>query len=64
MLESLAKSTIKQYEGVYKNWGKFCQSHGIDGFRAKESDIIKFLSHMLYKIKKYHLGHLTHTGLH
>lgn len=40
---SLAKSSLKQYNGVYKKWWQFCKTHQINFFESNIPSIIDFL---------------------
>lgn len=44
MINSITKSTLKQYESSLRFWWNFTQSNDIDMYHAKTTDIIKFLN--------------------
>ena len=47
LLNSLANSTLKQYETAYKAWWKFCQEWGYSVFEGNTQQLLQFLNDQL-----------------
>lgn len=47
MMNSLAASTVKQYNGSFRLWWQFCQNRKISPFSGSISDILTFFQSLL-----------------
>src|SRR5580765_2133868 len=53
MVDSIASSTLKQYECSLKCWWDYTHTKGLDIFNTKTSDIIEFLNSKFQEGAKY-----------
>ncbi|EZA60816.1 hypothetical protein X777_13016, partial [Ooceraea biroi] len=53
MVDSITKSTLKQYECNLRSWWYYVHTNGFDIFHPKTSDIIDFLNHRFQEGAKY-----------
>ncbi|VEN33702.1 unnamed protein product [Callosobruchus maculatus] len=47
MIHSLADTTLKQYDGTFKLWWKFCQEKRVSPFSCTVPDTLSFFQYLL-----------------